>query len=54
MTVTCCWRLVHMARDGAVAAGCAWLHVDFEERLRGFYVVACGFEPSPAGLMRLR
>ena len=35
-------------------AGCAWLHVDFEEELRQFYVGACGFAPTAAGLIALR
>lgn len=46
--------LVHTARDGAARAGCEFLHVDFEERLKAFYLDACGFKPSGAGLMRLR
>ena len=33
--------------------GCAWLHVDFEESLASFYVDACGFRPTPAGLIEL-
>lgn len=36
------------------AAGCAWLHVDFEEELRDFYVGAGGFTPTEAGLIALR
>lgn len=35
------------------AAGCEWLHVDFEEHLRGFYFEACGFRPTDAGLIAL-
>lgn len=35
------------------AAGCEWLHVDFEDHLRHFYIEACGFEPTNAGLIRL-
>lgn len=46
--------LVHTARDGAAAASCEYLHVDFEDDLRPFYIEACGFEPTNAGLMRLR
>ncbi|QCB92665.1 GNAT family N-acetyltransferase [Cellulomonas shaoxiangyii] len=46
--------LVAVAREQARAAGCEWLHVDFEDRLRGFYLDACGFVPTAAGLMRLR
>jgi GNAT superfamily N-acetyltransferase len=46
-------RLVGHARDGARAAGCEWLHVDFEDQLRSFYVDACGFTPAAAGLIAL-
>lgn len=45
--------LVRVARDGAKAAGCEWLHVDFEPALRPFYIEACGFTPTEAGLMHL-
>ena len=45
--------LVARAADGARAAGCEWLHADFEEHLRGFYLEACGFRPTPAGLIEL-
>jgi len=40
---------VHHAR----AAGCEWLHVDFSEHLAAFYFGACGFRPTPAGLICL-
>jgi GNAT superfamily N-acetyltransferase len=46
-------RLVGVARDGARAAGCEWLHVDFDEQLRSFYIDACGFTPTAAGLIAL-
>jgi GNAT superfamily N-acetyltransferase len=46
-------RLVGLARDGAQAAGCEWLHVDFDEQLRSFYIDACGFTPATAGLIAL-
>jgi GNAT superfamily N-acetyltransferase len=46
--------LVRVAREHAAATGCEWLHVDFEDHLRTFYLVACGFTPTSAGLMRLR
>ena len=46
-------RLVAAAVAGARAAGCEWLHVDFDDRLRGFYLDACGFRPTPAGLIVL-
>ena len=45
--------LVDVARQHAAAAGCAWLHVDFEAHLRDFYLGACGFTPTDAGLIRL-
>jgi GNAT superfamily N-acetyltransferase len=45
--------LVANARDGAKAAGCEFLHVDFDDDLRPFYLGACGFSPASAGLMRL-
>jgi GNAT superfamily N-acetyltransferase len=46
-------RLVAMAADGAARAGCQWLHVDFDEKHRPFYLGACGFASTPAGLLRL-
>jgi len=46
-------RLVAVAEAGARAAGCEWLHVDFEEELKPFYLEACGFEPTAAGLIAL-
>ena len=46
-------RLVEAARDGARAAGCEWLHVDFADELAPFYLDACGFLPTRAGLMAL-
>ncbi|HEV8105825.1 MAG TPA: GNAT family N-acetyltransferase [Gaiellaceae bacterium] len=47
-------RLVRLAAEQARAAGCAWLHVDFEPHLRAFYFDACGFTPTDAGLIDLR
>jgi len=46
-------RLVELAVVEARAAGCEWLHVDFEDHLRDFYFTACGFEPTNAGLIPL-
>lgn len=46
-------RLVAVARDQSAAAGCEWLHVDFEDDLGAFYLAACGFTPTNAGLLRL-
>jgi predicted N-acetyltransferase YhbS len=42
----------HAARH-AKAAGCEWLHVDFEDHLAAFYFGACGFRPTQAGLIHL-
>lgn len=46
-------RLVEVAAAGAKAAGCEWLHVDFDDELRPFYFEGCGFEPTNAGLIAL-
>ena len=46
--------LVAAAVDGARAARCEWLHVDFDPHLRPFYFQACGFTPTDAGLIALR
>jgi GNAT superfamily N-acetyltransferase len=46
-------RLVDHARRGAQAAGCEYLHVDFEDHLAAFYYGACGFQPTSAGLLEL-
>jgi ribosomal protein S18 acetylase RimI-like enzyme len=45
--------LVAEAVRHAKAAGCEWIHVDFEERLAPFYFAACGFRPTAAGLIHL-
>ena len=45
--------LVGTATEHARAAGCEWLHVDFEDHLRTFYFDACGFTPTNAGLIAL-
>jgi GNAT superfamily N-acetyltransferase len=47
-------RLVGVAVRQATAAGCEWIHVDFEEELAAFYFDACGFRPTTAGLIHLR
>ena len=46
-------EVVRLATEEARAAGCEWLHVDFEDHLRGFYLEACGFTPTNAGLIAL-
>jgi GNAT superfamily N-acetyltransferase len=42
-------RAVAVARE----RGLEWVHVDYEPHLVPFYE-ACGFRPTPAGLIRLR
>jgi ribosomal protein S18 acetylase RimI-like enzyme len=46
-------ELVTVATDHARAAGCEWLHVDFDAELESLYLGACGFHATPAGLIRL-
>jgi len=46
--------VVRTAVEHARAAGCEWLHVDFDNHLREFYFDACGFEPTDAGLIALQ
>ncbi|MFI2366585.1 GNAT family N-acetyltransferase [Promicromonospora sp. NPDC019610] len=45
--------LVAKAADAARDHGCEWLHVDFEEDRARFYLDACGFRTTAAGLLRL-
>jgi GNAT superfamily N-acetyltransferase len=45
--------LISSAVEGAKAAGCEWLHVDFTDDLTDFYFKACGFSPTRAGLIQL-
>ena len=47
-------HLVGVAAQEATAAGCEWLHVDYEPHLADFYLTACGFSPTDAGLLKLR
>jgi len=47
-------QLVAIAVQEARAAGCEWIHVDFEDHLTPFYFDACGFRPTVAGLIYLR
>lgn len=46
--------LVQAAGDGAAKAGCGWLHVDWDSDLDPFYIDACGFTSTAAGLQALR
>jgi GNAT superfamily N-acetyltransferase len=45
--------LVASATGEATAAGCDYLHVDFDAELAPFYLQSCGFAPAQAGLLRL-
>jgi GNAT superfamily N-acetyltransferase len=46
-------ELVRRAVVNARAAGCEWLHVDFEPQFSRFYFDACGFRRTDAGLVHL-
>ena len=46
-------RLVALAAERARAAGCEWLHVDFDEEHTRFYLESCGFTRAPAGVIQL-
>jgi len=46
-------RLVEVALAEARATACEWLHIDFDDHLRAFYLEACRFTPVNAGLIRL-
>ena len=46
-------QLIELARMKARDAGCEWLHVDFENHLEAFYIKACGFRATKAGLIGL-
>ncbi len=45
-------RLVERAVDVARARGMEWVHVDYDPELHHFYE-RCGFQPTPAGLIRV-
>ncbi len=36
------------------AAGCEWLHVDFDDDVADFYYRRCGFQPTNGGLLDLQ
>ena len=46
-------RVVRVAAEHAKAAGCEWLHVDFDAHLAPFYFDACGSRATDAGLIHL-
>ncbi len=46
--------MIAIAVEHTRAAGCEWLHVDFDGvELRAFYLDGCGFAPTEAGLIAL-
>ncbi len=45
--------VVRQAAAHAKEAGCEWLHVDFRHELADFYLDACGFQVTSAGVIRL-
>lgn len=45
--------VVRAAAARAREAGCEWLHVDFRPELAAFYLDACGFRRTDAGLVHL-
>ena len=46
-------QLVAVAVREARAAGCEWMHADFDDHLRSFYFDSCGFVSTNAGLIAL-
>ena len=46
-------QMILMVRSECRRSGCTWLHADFSEDLRPFYLDSCGFTPTSAGLIRL-
>ncbi len=46
-------ELVGRAWPVAADAGCRFMSVDFAEEHTAFYIDACGFNPSPAGVRTL-
>ncbi len=46
-------RLVKSLIVEVRAAGCEWLHVDYEPHLDTFYRAACGFRSTDAGILNV-
>lgn len=46
-------HMVRCAVDRVRRAGHDWIHVDFDDGLAPFYLAACGFAASSAGLLEL-
>jgi hypothetical protein len=47
------WVVARQGAELAKAAGCEYLHVDFDEQLSPFCLGARGFVPTSAGLLAL-
>jgi GNAT superfamily N-acetyltransferase len=47
-------QLIAVVREASREAGYKCLHVDFEDHLGEFYLQACGFSPTAAGLINLQ
>ena len=47
-------QLIRQVEEHSRSAGCEWLHVDFRPELASFYIAACGFTPTHAGLIKLQ
>ncbi len=45
--------MIAIAVNEARTAGCEWLHVDFDDDLRQFYIDASGFTPVEGGVIPL-
>jgi ribosomal protein S18 acetylase RimI-like enzyme len=45
--------LIEVAVGAGKAAGCEWLHVDFDDHLKPFYLDVTGFETTNASLINL-
>lgn len=46
-------QMMTLVRQQVTTAGCEWLHVDFDDEHTEFYIDACGFTPTRAGLIEL-
>jgi len=46
-------EIIAVAGRHARGRGCDWLHVDFEDHLRPFYLDRCGFRATSAGVFAL-
>lgn len=46
-------RMIAIAAEQARAAGCEWLHADFDDHLRAFYFASCRFTATSAGVIAL-